>query len=484
MHAARHDAPAGAHCRRSRPAAARWPEGPVCDTCYTAALRRHGTCVRCGRDRRLVAPPGSAATTCVDCSDTGPAGHVCKDCGREDKLYERGRCAQCSLWRRADALLCNRDGTAPVALAPVRDAILASTNPRTALNWLRHGVGAPILIALARGELPLTHAALDAQPARRAADYLRALLVAHGALPERDDALTRLERAVAELLADINDVEDRRTVTAYATWRVLQRVRRRADQRLPARTATRHARTCLRAAVGLLDWLHSKDIVLAEMRQADLDRWLATGPPTLRHEGCDFLTWAAARQLAPRLNSTRPVSRAGQATDEDQRRAQIHRLLHQPDIATIDRAAGCFMLLYGQQPSRIVTMTRDQVHDHATAPSVRFGHTDVDLTVPLIGFVRAQLATPHRHHSIGAPNESPWLFPGHLPGRPITAGQIGQRLGRLGINAQTGRRAALLQLAIEVPAAVLAGLLGMATTTASDTPPAVNRPGVSGGSSS
>jgi hypothetical protein len=25
------------------PAGARWPEGPVCDTCYTMALRRRGT---------------------------------------------------------------------------------------------------------------------------------------------------------------------------------------------------------------------------------------------------------------------------------------------------------------------------------------------------------------------------------------------------------------------------------------------------------
>ena len=33
-----------AHCGQDRPPAVRWPEGPVCDTCYTAALRRRGTC--------------------------------------------------------------------------------------------------------------------------------------------------------------------------------------------------------------------------------------------------------------------------------------------------------------------------------------------------------------------------------------------------------------------------------------------------------
>jgi hypothetical protein len=62
----------------------------------------------------------------------------------------------------------------------------------------------------------------------------------------------------------------------------------------------------------------------------------------------------------------------------------------------------------------------------------------------------------------------PWLFPGHLPGRPITPARLGERLGRLGIHAQPGRRAALLQLAADVPAAVLADLLGIAGTTAAD----------------
>jgi hypothetical protein len=48
-----------------------------------------------------------------------------------------------------------------------------------------------MLAALARGELGCSHEALDTVAARRAADYLRALLVAHGVLPARDEALDR-----------------------------------------------------------------------------------------------------------------------------------------------------------------------------------------------------------------------------------------------------------------------------------------------------
>ena len=33
-----------ARCGEHRPAQARWPEGPVCDPCYTAALRNRGPC--------------------------------------------------------------------------------------------------------------------------------------------------------------------------------------------------------------------------------------------------------------------------------------------------------------------------------------------------------------------------------------------------------------------------------------------------------
>src|SRR5674536_377112 len=52
-----------ARCGLARPPATTWPEGPVCDPCSTAALRRHGPCSGCGRQRRLVAPPGPTAIT-------------------------------------------------------------------------------------------------------------------------------------------------------------------------------------------------------------------------------------------------------------------------------------------------------------------------------------------------------------------------------------------------------------------------------------
>ena len=70
------------------------------------------------------------------------------------------------------------------------------------------------------------------------------------------------------------------------------------------------------------------------------------------------------------------------------------------------------------------------------------------------------------YRGVGSPQQTPWLFPGHLPGRPVTPATLGERLRALGIYAQTSRRAALLDLAAQLPAAVLADLLGLHENTA------------------
>jgi hypothetical protein len=107
---------------------ARWPEGPVCDPCYSAALRHRGPCVSCAQVRRLVDPPGLAADTCAACAGIAVT-HACGDCGIEDKLFGKGRCARCSLRRRAAALLSGGNGQVPGDLAGVFEAI-CSAHPR------------------------------------------------------------------------------------------------------------------------------------------------------------------------------------------------------------------------------------------------------------------------------------------------------------------------------------------------------------------
>ena len=258
-----------AHCGEHRPPTARWAEGPVCDPCYNAALRRRGRCAGCGVERRLVSPPGPRATHCCDCAGLAPT-HACAQCGREDKLYARGRCDRCALARRATELMAGPDGVVPAALMSVHDAIVASATPRKALNWLRQGAGAPILAEIARGSLALSHEALDDLERPKAANHVRQMLVAHGALPPRDERLVSLERLNAQTVAAVARRDDRKTLAAFATWKVLRRLRDRADHTTTKPTAIRHARTQVLAAARFLDWLAAHDLTVSTCAQGDL----------------------------------------------------------------------------------------------------------------------------------------------------------------------------------------------------------------------
>ena len=70
-----------------------------------------------------------------------------------------------------------------------------------------------------------------------------------------------------------------------------------------------------------------------------------------------------------------------------------------------------------------------------------------------------KLAVGQRGHATtGADGPSPWLFRG---GCPISAEQLRQRLEMVGVHPRQARNSALSQLAAELPAALLARLLGI-----------------------
>jgi hypothetical protein len=453
-----------AHCGADRPPTARWPEGPVCDPCYIKALRRRGTCLTCAAERRLVHPPGPDATTCADCAGL-PVSHTCTDCGIEDRSYERGRCAPCSLARRTAAALTGTDGAIRPELEPVYRAITTTDTPRTALNWLRNSAGAALLTQMASGATDLTHQALDEHPRPGVAGYLRAVLVANHVLPPRDEQLTAAERFLTRTLTGITRDADRRLVHAYATWQVLRRLRATAARGDRPRTYTHHARTNITTAVDLLTWLADHGTTLAEAGQADIDTYLAGHPPS-RYRVRDFLQWAAAAGHTRPVSITTPGRNPGPATDHDQRWAQIARLLHDEAIELTDRVAGALLLIYGQQLSRIVAITHDQIKTQGEQVFLRLGSDDLHIPEPLAGLLQALARDGRPYTGVGAPAATRWLFPGLQPDRPLTAARLGDRLRQLGIRAQPARRAAMTHLAAQLPAAVIADLLGIHPTTA------------------
>jgi hypothetical protein len=101
----------------------------------------------------------------------------------------------------------------------------------------------------------------------------------------------------------------------------------------------------------------------------------------------------------------------------------------------------------------------------STRPShqvhLRLGREPVTLPEPLAGLILGLLARRRGHAALDHQGTSPWLFPGGRPGQPISAYQLAQRLRQLGLHPAQSRTTALFGLATELPAAVLARLLGI-----------------------
>ena len=122
--------------------------------------------------------------------------------------------------------------------------------------------------------------------------------------------------------------------------------------------------------------------------------------------------------------------------------------------------AGLLVLLYAQWPAAISRLTLDHVHTTEQHLTLRLGREPVELPEPLAA-VHQRVADRRGHATLGDQGTSPWLFPGGRPGQPISAPQLTERLRRIGIRSGQARSTALFGLATELPAALLARLLGI-----------------------
>lgn len=144
----------------------------------------------------------------------------------------------------------------------------------------------------------------------------------------------------------------------------------------------------------------------------------------------------------------------------------VGRRLHDDHSALTDRVAGCLVLLYAQQLTHIVALTVDQVIAAEDGVHLKLGGSRTIIPEPLGGLLLELAANGRTHTGVGSHVTSHWLFPGLHPGRPLHPSGLGQRLRRLGIATMPGRRAALMHLASQLPAAVLAEILNLHPTTA------------------
>ena len=324
------------------------------------------------------------------------------------------------------------------------------------------------------GTQPLAHHVLDGAAAELggrafAIEHLRRLLIAAGALPDRDEHLHRAATHLNALITQAHP-DDQRMLRAFATWHLLHRLRDRSHNDMPTMGSARWIRQTMTEATTLTASLRAAGRDLNHCTQTDIDLWLVERPNASRHLP-PFLTWATRHHhAAPGLRITRPTqSSQSMAQPAHQRWRLAAQLLSEDTIADNDRVAGLLILLYGQTCARI---SRLQHHHITTDPAhpdtvqLRLGRDDTTLHDPLATLVQRLPSGGLTGTARALALHEGWLFPGRRPGRPIHPTSMANRLQALGLHPRPARNGALLELAQQVPPIVLADLLGLHITTA------------------
>ncbi len=272
--------------------------------------------------------------------------------------------------------------------------------------------------------------------------------------------LTGLDGGAAGVSAG-RPAHDQQLLRRYVIWHVLRRLRGRLRGASVTAGQDESVRRHVKAAVALLDWLAARDLTLATAGQGDLDAWLAGAGASRGVPAGNFVRWARKQKLTRLDCAALRWGGPSGVMDTETRWEQARWLLHDDTVRPEDRFAGLLVLLYAQWPASISRLATSDIQASGGQVRITLGREPIILPQPLDTLARHLAATRRGHAAIGGQDASPWLFPGGQPGRPITANRIAGRLRDLGIHSGRARSTALFQLATDLPAAVLARLLGI-----------------------
>lgn len=193
----------------------------------------------------MIAPPAGAVAASGSTS-------IASASARRHELYSGGRCQRCVLEATAQWLLTDHD-TALIApqLQVIVEALTAMHRPNSGLVWIRQTHVQSVLRELARHPT-LTHDVLDQLPAGRTANYMRSLLVEHGALPSRDERLARFQTWAAAAQQRIANEEHRKAVARFTRWGLEKRLR---SMHTVTDSAFLRAKQSLTVTIEFCNWL-------------------------------------------------------------------------------------------------------------------------------------------------------------------------------------------------------------------------------------
>lgn len=474
-------------CRRRRPVAVRSPGGPLCASCRPLPVTACSICGRqapcetsmatglpwCRRCQQRWAACSACAKTrpvhggtldrplCLACAcPDASSWHACPGCGEEARIRPGRPCARCALRRKLDGLLAGPDGAVSPDLRALHESLAGCERPATVLDWLGKNTSI-VLREIAAGQRALSHEALDELPDGKPLRHLRTILVATGSLPPRDEQMARLQTWIAGTVAGRPGPDERRMLHQYATWHVVRRLRGRLAGQHATYGQFIGAQRNVRAAIALLDWLAARGLDLANARQGDLDTWMNEAPAAHRTDAGNFVRWARRNKLTTLDFAAVRWNGPSGTIDTGTRWEQARRLLHDDSLKPEDRLAGLLVLLYAQRTTTISRLTLAHVEAGDGQVLVRLGREPVVLPAPVDALALQVAAIRRGHAALGDDGTSAWLFPGGRPGQPISASRLGERLREIGIHCGQARSAALFQLATDLPAAILANMLGI-----------------------
>lgn len=407
------------------------------------------------------------SVVCASCAGADSV-FACRDCGREEHPYGASRCARCILRERLTDLL--RDpstGTIHLRLRAVFDELVDSERPQTGIWWLRKkpGIGPLLLAQMARGEIEISHDTFRHLPSDRAHDYLRSLLVAVGVLTPFEIRIERMLPWIEQVAADL-PADQAALIRRFAHWHVLRGMRKASREDRLTQTIADGCRRRIRVAIEFLAFLDNHGASPATATQDLMERYQEHVGRAINDEYA-FVVWLRDSRINTSLNIPYVPRPAPAVTVSDEQRwAAVDRLLHDESLRRYTRIGGLFTLLFAQPLSRIVAMRTSQVTVADDTVHVAFSTLPIQMPAVLDGLIREHL--DHRGKSLYASRDTGWLFPGGNPGRHLATENIRAQLVAIGIKPYENRKATLFQLAGDIPAPVLAELIGITNDNAAD----------------
>lgn len=208
-------------------------------------------------------------------------------------------------------------------------------------------------------------------------------------------------------------------------------------------------------AMRFLEWLTTRGLTLADATQADVDVWLDAGRAARRQLLADFVRWSNQHGLTNRIDV--PTGRRTEpdlSMTSEERSAQLRRALSDEAVPVDVRAAAALLFLYGIPVSHIARIQLDDLVVHrGQAHLAVYGHRTV-LPPAVDRLIRAAADAARPRSTVGQ------VVPGHEVA-------VRWRRGYADTSSRLpGRNAARLELAGEIPAAMLSVVLGISLSGA------------------